>query len=263
MNKWQKIAIVVSGLLVLSCLALAGIGVWWFTNAGGSNALAAMTGQTPTPIITLEPTPTPVPSTGANPNPPAVGKTPKGGANLGAVGGMFGTVSSVSSASLTVLAVNGQSRTLNVGTLTRVIVAGTPNATLSNIQPGDKVLVIGLKRNDQSLQPRAIIAAPGEYTSANVAAGQIASVSGEQFTLDKRDGTALTVSVGTSTEVFGKGLRVVSSTTLTAGMAVVVIGVPGSDGTLTAQVVIGLANAGGKLPGFKGSKNSSPTPTPQ
>ncbi len=254
MNKWQKISIGLAALLLFACLALAGVGFWWFNNAGG-NVLAAMQNQTPTAVAaqaTIAPTAeaTTAPSTAKQNTKP--GKTVPA-----AVAGIFGTVASVNGSAITVSAANGKTQTLQIGADSRVIRVGVPNASVSDIKPGDKLLVLGAKKDQASLEPRAVIAVPGNYAQSNIQLGQVQSASAQSLTLTTKDG-AQTVSLDSKVQVFGQGFQLAQASALGSGASVIVIGQPGTDGKLVAQLIIAVPGnqKAGKV------KPNAPTPTP-
>ena len=254
MSKWQKISIVLGGLLAVSCLAMAGVGVLWFVNAGGSSVLAAMTGQTSTP--TAPPTtvsPTSAPTTAAT----AAPQTQSGNGLRAQAAGTFGVVSAVNGSQITLAGARGASRTVTIGAQTRVIIAGQPNATASDIKAGDRLLVIGQRNGTNGLQPRAVIDAPAGYNQTNIRTGQIQSVSGTTLMLTTAQGP-VTVEIDGNTRIFAQTLQPIQATALATGNGVIVIGQPNGDGTLSAQLIIGRA-AG---TGVRGRNANPPAATP-
>ncbi len=264
MSKWQKISVVLAGLLLFSCVTMAGLGLWVFVSNGGGSVLAAMTGKTPTLAPAAAPTagPTAAPSVQSPLTaPPAVP-----GTGQAQIGGVFGTVTTVTGSTVTMAAANGTSRTLTVGPQMRVIFAGMPNATVSDIQTGDKLLAIGLRRSAGAFQPRVLIVAPSTYTQANIEAGTIQSVSGETLTVTPRNASLgpVTINLDANTQVYAQNLQPLQPSSLTAGEAVIVIGEPNSDGSMTAQVI--LAGTGRRIPqnqpGTPNNVNPLPTLVP-
>jgi hypothetical protein len=252
MSKWQFISLVLAGLLFLSCLGLATVGVLWVTSSSGGNVLAAMTGRIPPPV----------PSVTARPRPraPLVAIKPKGGKVKGVQAvGAFGIVSAVNDSSVTVSGPRGASRTLAIGNETRVIVVGILNATVRDIEPGDKILVLGLKDNAGSMEPRALIAAPADFTRANVIVGKIESASGQSLSLQTRAGT-LTVALDGNTQIYTQALQTAQASDLTAGGYVIVLGQAKGAGAFAAQLV--LARMGGTGGGQQNGAQGTPTPTP-
>ncbi len=254
MNKWQKISIVLGVLLLLSCFTLAGVGAFWFVSAGGSNVLAAMTGQSPTATPTPSPT---MPSAGTLPN--QSGGASGNPANRAA--GSFGTVQSINGSQITVGMSNGNTRTITLGPQSQVIVAGMPNATASNIEVGDKLLVIGLAQG-QSMAARAVIDAPSTYTASNLRIGQVQAVSGQTLTVAARQRT-VDVVANSSTQIYGQGLQTLQLASLPIGQSVIIIGEPNSVTGFQAQLIIveNGAAVNGRLP-RNGAGQPTPVPTP-
>jgi uncharacterized protein DUF5666 len=251
MSKWQIVSIILGGLLVLSCVALGVIGVFWFVGAGGANALAAMNGQaslmTPTaaaPVDTATPTPAAIPPNGGR-----NGVRPQGA-------GVFGIVSSVSGSQVTVTGAKGISRTLTFGAQTQLIVVGQQNATVSDIKPGDKLLVLGLRNGLNSLEPRAVIDVPASYNPSNIRTGQIQSVAGQTLELVTARGT-VTVNLDAGTQIFAQTLQPLQASALSTGNPVIVIGQPNADGSLNAQLIIGRATPAA----LRGKNANPPLPT--
>lgn len=148
--------------------------------------------------------------------------------------GAFGTVSSISGTSLTVQPAQ-TTRDFTLGADTKIIVVGKPNATASDIQQGNKILVLGSLPGQKS-NPRAVLVAPADYSVNNVAAGKIMSTGTNQLGLKTRLG-ALQVTFDNTTQIFGDGLQTMTAADLQTGRGVIVIGVRNGDGTMTAQVV--------------------------
>ncbi len=240
MSKWQKISIVLAGLLVLSCIALAGVSALWLTGVGGGNLLAALGGKTP-------------PAT-ASPAPLVVPRPGPGNASL-QLSGTFGTVSAINGSAVTVAGAKGNSQVLTLGPQTRVIVAGQPNASASDIHVGDKFLALGVNRGTNSLDPRAVIVAPASYNQSNLKVGTIQSASGQTLTLLARNVTT-TIILGSNTQVYAQNLQAMPASAIPLGIGVAVIGQPNGDGSFAAQLI--LARTARRIP----RSNLTPTPSP-
>ncbi len=245
MSKWQKISIVLAGLLVLSCLALAGVSTLWLTHAGGSSVLAAMMGKTPTPTMTVEP------------QAPLVMPRPNAGTGNLPIAGTFGTVSAINGTAVTVAGAKGNSQTLALGAQTRVIVVGTPNASVSDVKVNDRILALGVKRGANSLEPRAILVAPAGYNQSNIQMGQVQAVSGQTLTLLVRN-NPVTVDLDSSTQILAQNLQTLKPPSLANTNGVVVIGQPNGDGTFSAQLI--LARVAPK--NVSGGATPAPSPSP-
>ncbi|MGB8645695.1 MAG: hypothetical protein WCF84_10685 [Anaerolineae bacterium] len=229
MSNWQKISIVLAGLLVLACVALAGLGFWAVSSGSGASALAALTGKTPTvdPASSL---------TDSSLAPAGPAGQPLPGAR-GAVAGLFGTVASVNGAEVTIANAQGKTQTITIGRSTRLVVTGVTTPTPADIQPGDKLLVFGVKKSAASLEPRAVIVAPASYTRDNIKGGQVQSVSGQTLTVRTAANTTLTVTIDASTQILGPLLQPVALDQVVDANALM-IGQPGSNGVFTAQLII-------------------------
>jgi hypothetical protein len=170
----------------------------------------------------------------------------------------------VSGNTITVTNARGDSRTLTVGSQTRVIVVGVTNATVSDIQTGDKILVIGVNRGSQTLEPRAVIAAPGSYDRQNLKFGPLQTATASQLTLKMTAAALTTVTLTSDTQFYDFTLASIQPTDLAPGTEVAVIGQPASDGTFTAQLVISAPLNGRAAGGRAAKKGAAPpaAPTP-
>ncbi len=149
--------------------------------------------------------------------------------------GVFGTVITINGTELTVQPEPIAPRELTLDANTKIIVVGKPDATASDIQTGDKILVLGGAQN-QKRGARAILVAPANYSRENVVVGKIASADATQIVLKTRAGD-LKVSIGDATQIFGEGLQTLTAADLVTERAVVVIGVKNADGIMEAHVV--------------------------
>ncbi len=277
MSKWQKIAIVLGAFLVIATLALAGLGAWLFTGGAGSSVLASMSQPTALRNATLLPGATPTPNESAQSNLTATAtrksataeSLPKKNSTQAQARGKrqqlqraaFGTVSQVAGSSLTIASPTGDSQTVQVGRKTRLVLVGKLEAKVSDIKPGDKILVLGSNNNKKSAESRALLVVPSSYEQQNIVAGKIERASPGELTLKSKEGS-VTVSLASETPIFRLGLRPSPDAELHEGRFAVVMGVRASDGTLTAQVV--LAKLGEKADRTlrTPSRQATRTPTP-
>lgn len=154
------------------------------------------------------------------------------------LGNVFGTVSAVENGEIT-FQPEPPARTFATGAESKVIVVGKPNAGASDIQPGDKVIVVGVRPRQGSAkpQPRLVVAAPPHYSRENVALGRVQTTGADQFVLKTRVGE-LTVTLNDQTQLYTRTLESLSSADVQPGMVVLVIGEKDADGTMLAQLVL-------------------------
>ncbi len=242
MSQFQKGLVAGAGIfLLLTLIAGAGLGVWWL-NSGTPGAAATNPNE---PVAQTSPTPlananTDTTNPNLNPNTnatlPARG-TPPAGIAPGAPGrlaGSFGIVREVGED--TIVVTDGrETETIYVGNQTLVVFCGKPNATLDDIQPGDKLLAVGPLRGDRT-NARLVLVTPAAYTNANIFMGQIASVKGNTLLITTRQGDR-TVTTDAQTRMVNQELGNTANANLAAGLQVIVIGQPTASG-FTAEVVL-------------------------
>jgi hypothetical protein len=173
--------------------------------------------------------------------------------------GVFGIVSAVNGSTITVSAAVGNVRRMTIGSGTRVIVVGVPQATVDDIKPGVKILMLGVRNGMDSLEPLAVIATPAGYTKANVVVGKLKSRTADSMSLETAAGV-VRVDLPSDAEIYGQRLLPAQASDLVAGNYVIVIGQPQSDGTMNAQVV--LSRTAGPGVWQRGPAFGDPTPVP-
>jgi hypothetical protein len=226
------------GLILLGVFGVGiacAVGLWYVSSGDTTSVLAAMVEQTPTPAVL--PTLPPGEAERREIHSPGSGQVPllrgRGVRRLPPRFGTFGTVLSVTGNEVSVRPqIPARDFTLDVDT--KIIVAGKPDATTDDIQPGDKILVLGGLNRQRA--PRAILAAPASYSYGNVALGRITSLNGEQIVLFTRSGE-LRVNLDESAQIFGNGLQALTAGDLHPGRALIVIGTRNEDGTMQGQVI--------------------------
>jgi hypothetical protein len=168
----------------------------------------------------------------------------------------FGLVRDVEYGQL-IVDVGTETETILLGDQTVIVYAGIPNATLEDVKTGDKVLAFGGTK-DNLTQARLLIVAPASYTSANIVAGQIASVAGNTLTVTTRQGNK-SVTTTADTRIFDPQMRLGKATNYPAGVEVIAIG-EASAGGVVAQILFA---SGGQAGTNAPATPPSPTPTPR
>lgn len=239
MSTWRKLGIGLGVLLGLEILVCGFVGVWWFVSrhADSTNFLAALAAQTPT-VIFNSATPTAARRT-------APIQANGHGTGQALPGGVFGTVEAVNASTITIKSERGETVNVTAETGTRIIAVGVGNAGISDVKVGDKVLVLGVRRNitgQASVAPRVIVTVPSNYGRENITAGVIQSINGSSMTLRTRGGVK-TVSVGAGAQFFGPLAAKITSADLKQGMPMVVIGETDANGGIDAELVFELNRA--------------------
>ncbi|MDE3090757.1 MAG: hypothetical protein KGJ80_15385 [Chloroflexota bacterium] len=217
---------------------------------------------TSTPVPTLTPYPTPAATSAPAPqgNGNLRARAIQGSANLlkgaGLNGG--GVVTSNSGSTLGVT-LGKASRQIQVASNAIVIVPGKANATVSDIQVGDRVIA-DVNNNSASF----VLDVPAGYTAKNLALAAVQSNQGRTLRLRTRAGTRdVTTSAATMVvNISGSQPALGSLADLKLGAAVLVIG-NGSSASFDAQVIVLLdKDMRNLLPG-RGKQNApAATPTP-
>jgi hypothetical protein len=229
MSKWEKISIVLAGLLILTCLTLAGTVVWWVSNTNAAYLLAGVSAQA------AAVTPTEIPSSQRQ----SLQTAPLPATRVGrrfSWARAYGIVSVVDGSTVTVSTPGRVLREMTIGSGTHLIAFGVPDATMSDVRPKDTILAFGLQRRAVLPEPRAVIVPPENYTRANVVVGRLQSASAKSLSLASASGP-LTVTLPGDVEIYGQALQSAPASDLVVARYVVSIGHPESDGTFTAQLI--------------------------
>jgi hypothetical protein len=206
---WKKILIILGGVSLVGVIALAAIGVLWWT--GTTNPVdAAEALSTPEALPDLL-------------------------AGQGTKQGVRGEVTAVSGSKITVKTPQGASRDVETDAQTRFIHPGVASAKLSDIQVGDHLLAVG-ELKDTTFTASAVLVTPASYKRENLVGGKLTSVASDALKLQTRQGER-TINVNASTQYFGAGLVPGASSDFKAGQFVAVIGQPGTSGQFTAEIV--------------------------
>lgn len=220
---------------VLSGVLLASAGGSAFAQGGRAGAGARGAGQ----VVARQ---------GAAKRPAATQKARKAGRNYrGAVLRNVLRVTAVSGGAIDAVARGGQPVTITVGTTTTYQEVGIATASLSNVTPGESILVRGART-----APRTIQATVVRILLARVA-GVVTAVSGSTLTVTGLNGTPRTVNIGATTAITRAGAAATAAD-ITPNTSIVAAGTPGADGSLNAtRIIIRAAHVAGKVTAIDGS----------
>jgi len=227
---------------VLSGVLLASAGGSAFAQGGRAGASARGAGQ----VVARQ---------GAAKRPAATQKARKAGRNYrGAVLRNVLRVTAVSGGAIDAVARGGQPVTITVGTTTTYQEVGIATASLSNVTPGESILVRGART-----APRTIQATVVRILLARVA-GVVTAVSGSTLTVTGLNGTPRTVNIGATTVNIGATTAITragaaaTAADITPNTSIVAAGTPGADGSLNAtRIIIRAAHVAGKVTAIDGS----------
>lgn len=195
---WKKILIILSGVSLVGVIALAAIGVMWWT--GTTNPVEAAVLSDPAALPAL-----------------AAGEERKQGAR--------GEVTAVTGSKIAVKTPQG-SRDIETDAQTRFIRPGVTSAKLSDVQVGDHLLAVGEVKGE-TFTASVVLVTPASYKRENLAGGKIVSVASDGLKLQTRHGER-TISVNASTQYFGVALEAAKLSDFKAGQFAAVVGQPGS-----------------------------------
>lgn len=222
------------GLIGVLGVISAGFAFWYWASGDATTVLAALIEPTPTTLANAAPR--------RSPTEQAQRKQEKQRAKAEIAAGAFGTLRTVDGQTITLQAGDGSTSQVTLGDRDRLIVVGTPNATAADLESGDKILVIGAKNgtgSPETIQPRVIVSAPGNYSQENVLLGQVASVSTSGLQITTMAGPK-TITLANSAQVSGIGFQSANTSKLKSNTNVIVFGEPQADQTFAAQVVLSL-----------------------
>jgi hypothetical protein len=156
-----------------------------------------------------------------------------------------GAVTAVGSDTFTVTVRGGTSETIHTTSKTTYRLEGK-DATRGDVKVGSIIGAVGERSSDGTFTATAItIAVP-------MVAGTVDSVGADSLTITKRDGTKVTVHVGSSTKIRVAGVENATLKDVKAGMRILVRGLQRSDGSIDAD------GLGAGQPGK--ARNSAPKP---
>jgi len=156
-------------------------------------------------------------------------------------------VTAVNGDTINAITRGGQPVTITVGTTTTYKEVGVTSAALSNVQPGESILVRGKRTATRTIQAtvvRILLARD---------AGVVTAVNGQSLTVTGLNGTSHTVTLGATTAISASGATAPQSA-ITPNTAIVAVGTPNADGSLNAtRVVIRAAHVAGRVTAVSGS----------
>ena len=156
-------------------------------------------------------------------------------------------VTAVNGDTINAITRGGQPVTITVGTTTTYKEVGVTSAALSNVQPGESILVRGKRTATRTIQAtvvRILLARD---------AGVVTAVNGQSLTVTGLNGTSHTVTLGATTAISASGATAPQSA-ITPNTAIVAVGTPNADGSLNAtRVVMRAAHVAGRVTAVSGS----------
>jgi hypothetical protein len=162
-----------------------------------------------------------------------------------------GTVSAITSSSITVAQRDGSSKTIATTAATTYTQAGTTVAR-DKVAVGVRIEAQGSTDTSNNFTAITVVIAPSTVS------GTVASKTGSTIVVTTSDGKSVTVDVTSSTKYFVRGVSNATLANVAVGSRIVAVGTLNSNGTLAATSVEagangqpGLGGAGG-LPGFGG-----------
>ncbi len=158
-----------------------------------------------------------------------------------------GSVESVGETTLTLKVRGGTTRTVTL-TSTTTYQRGDADATKADVHAESVVVISGEEGTGGSFTAITVRIKPDQT------AGEVTAKTADSLTLKRRDGTSVTVHVGSSTKYFVRGADSPSLTDIVVGARVGASGTRNADGSLNADVV-----AAGKV---KSHDKASPAPSP-
>ncbi len=161
-----------------------------------------------------------------------------------------GTVTAVDAATLTI---KGRGNTVQVITTngSTTYHLGKAAGARSDVKVGSKVNVVGERATNGNLTATSVT------VILPLVGGTVATVSGNTITIERRDGTKLTVHVDADTAIGVAGVDKATVSDVKAGMAIVVQGQQRADGSLDATSVRAGQYKKDRGPGSKAPKPSA------
>jgi hypothetical protein len=147
-------------------------------------------------------------------------------------GGRAITITAINGSDLTVTATDGWTRTISVTADTTIRRAGQA-ITLTDLAVGDEIRFRQERNDDGSYSVNAI-----EVILPHVA-GQVTATSADGFTVERPDGTTMTIHVGATTTYRVRGVENATLADIVVGLVVLVQGTQNADGSLEALAVHG------------------------
>jgi hypothetical protein len=143
---------------------------------------------------------------------------------------LAGTVTAVSSSSLTLKQLDGTSSTIVLNSATTYRLAGQASSA-SALAAGEQVLVAGSLASDGTFTASTVEILPARVT------GTVSGTTASSITVTDRSGAKVTVDVGSSTSFQVPGVSNATLANVTVGATIAASGTRNADGSLNATVV--------------------------
>lgn len=163
-----------------------------------------------------------------------------------------GTVTAVGTDTITITVRDGTSQTIRTNGSTGYHL-DQGDGTRSDVTVGASIVATGTKAGDGSL------AATSVWVRLPQVTGTVSAVTAGTITLSRRDGTTVTIHVGSGTTIRVAGIANARLSDVTAGMLIVVEGSQRADGSIDARAIA--AGTFGKGPGHDRQPGAGPNAT--
>jgi len=163
-----------------------------------------------------------------------------------------GTVTAVGTDTITVTVRDGTSQTIRTNGST-VYHLDQGDGKRTDVTVGASIVATGTKAADGSL------AATSVWVRLPRVTGTVSAVTASTITLSRRDGTTVTIHIGSGTTIQVAGIANAKLSDVTKGMVIVVEGSQRADGSIDAQVIA--AGTFGKAPGHDRQPGAGPNAT--
>jgi hypothetical protein len=140
------------------------------------------------------------------------------------------TISAISGSDVTIGTPDGWTRTINVGSTTTIKRAGQTIA-VTDLKVGDEIRFQQQRNTDGTLTLTAIEVVLPRVT------GQVSATTSDTITVQRADGTTMTIHVGSETTYRVRGVDNATISDITPGMVILAQGTQNADGSLQAVAV--------------------------
>jgi len=141
-----------------------------------------------------------------------------------------GTVTAIGADSITISGRDGTTQTIRT-TSSTVYHRSRSDGTRADVKVGSRILAVGERASDGSLTATSVtVALP-------VVAGSVTAVTSDTITITRRDGTTMTIHVGSDTTIGVAGIDKATIADIKAGMFIAAEGVQRGDGSLDATAI--------------------------
>jgi hypothetical protein len=166
-----------------------------------------------------------------------------------------GTVTAVGADTITITVRDGTAQTIRTNASTTYHL-DRADAKRADVTVGAVIVATGTKAADGSLTASAV------WVRLPHVAGSVTAITGSTITLSRRDGTTVTIHVGSTTTIRVAGVDNAKLSDIKTGMAIAVEGTQRADGSIDATAIgAGKLGALGKGPGHdRNAPNASPVP---